>query len=426
MTVLVDLWATLLEAAPWLQSIEVYLINVWHVLLNLAPWLLLGSVAAGLLHGLVPRDLIQRHLTGRGGVLKAVLLGVPLPLCSCGVIPAGIGLKKDGASNGAAVGFITATPQTGVDSILVSAGFLGWPFAFAKVGAALVTGIACGLLTDRVSADSYSSEGTCAAVVEDSGSDSGQDAGAVVGEMVEHGVDLIRMIWGWLVFGVLLSAALTTLMPDNELATWTGAGVVGAFVLALLVSLPLYVCATASVPIAASLVVAGMPTGAAMVFLMAGPATNVATLGAVYRAFGVRVVGVYLSTIVIGSAAFGLLYETVIGDVVVGGQDMHEHMSWWAVASAVGLVLMLLYFALEDLSRLYRRRMVSDMVQQHTVSVQGMTCGGCASRLERHLLQVAGVEAVTISLEEGAATVSGQVDVEVIRGAVEQAGFSAA
>ena len=400
-----------------------YLENVWHVLLELAPWLLLGAVAAGLMHGLVPRDLIQRHLTGRGGVIKAVLLGVPLPLCSCGVIPAGIGLKKDGASNGAAVGFLTATPQTGVDSVLVSASFLGWPFALAKVGAAVVTGIASGLLTDAVSADSQGAEeadeGGC-------GSNPSDQGDVSAGDMVEHGVDLIRMIWGWLVFGVLLSAALTTLLPSEALAGWSSAGVVGAFALALLVSLPMYVCATASVPIAASLVAAGMPIGAAMVFLMAGPATNVATLGAVYRAFGSRVVGVYLGTIVIGSVAFGLLYESMFGSVVLGGSQEHEHMAWWAVLSAGLLVVMFLFFALDDLWRWSRRYMVSAQVQQHTVSVQGMTCGGCASRLERHLLQVDGVEAVTISLEEKAATVSGQVDVEVIRGAVEQAGFSAA
>ncbi|MCB9682994.1 MAG: permease [Alphaproteobacteria bacterium] len=114
---------------------------VWQILLELAPWLLLGAVVSGLLHALLPEGFVHRQLTGVWGVPKAVALGVPLPLCSCGVIPAGVGLKRDGASDGAAVAFLIATPQTGVDSILVSASFLGWPFALFKVGAAAVTAL---------------------------------------------------------------------------------------------------------------------------------------------------------------------------------------------------------------------------------------------------------------------------------------------
>ena len=107
--------------------------HLWSVTSNLAPWLLMGAALSGVIHVVLPHDFVRRHLTGRGSILKAVVLGVPLPLCSCGVIPAGLGLKKDGASDSAAVGLIS-TPQTGVDSVLVSAAFLGWPFAiFAKL-----------------------------------------------------------------------------------------------------------------------------------------------------------------------------------------------------------------------------------------------------------------------------------------------------
>jgi uncharacterized membrane protein YraQ (UPF0718 family)/copper chaperone CopZ len=400
--------------------LSIYLSAVWDVLLELAPWLLLGAVAAGLLHVLVPRDLIQRHLSGRGGVLKAVLLGVPLPLCSCGVIPAGIGLKRDGASNGAAIGFLTATPQTGVDSILVSASFLGWPFALAKVGAAVATGLTSGLLADAVSDNATST-------ITPPASAATASSGRGWGELVGHGVDLIRMIWGWLVFGVLLSAALTTFLPAGGLGGWEGAGMATAFALALVVSLPLYVCATASVPIAAALVAAGMPTGAAMVFLMAGPATNVATLGAVYRAFGGRIVGIYLGTIVIGSVAFGLLYEATLGAVTVSSvAGGHAHTAWWAQLAAVVLVGMIVWFIGED-ARLWlaRRRAAASAAAQVTVSVSGMTCGGCASRLERLMMQLDGVESVTVSLEPGSVTVAGAVSADGVREVVEQAGFQA-
>ena len=119
---------------------------LWQVMLALSPWLILGSLIAALLHAFVPSSMIQKQFHGVGGIFKAVVLGVPLPLCSCGVIPAGLGLKKDGASDGATVGFLISTPQTGVDSILVSASFLGWPFAIFKVVAAFATGIIGGLI----------------------------------------------------------------------------------------------------------------------------------------------------------------------------------------------------------------------------------------------------------------------------------------
>ena len=161
---------------------------------------------AGLLHGVFPPGFVRRHLGGRYRVLKAVALGVPLPLCSCGVIPAGIGLKADGASDGAAVGFITATPQTGVDSALVSAGLLGWPFALFKVLAALVTGLISGSWVDRGQPDSSLVVPASAPTQRPSAS-----------QMVAHGLDMLRMVWGWLVIGVLVSAALSTWLPADGL-----------------------------------------------------------------------------------------------------------------------------------------------------------------------------------------------------------------
>ena len=122
----------------------------WKVLCQLAPWLLLGMLLSGLLHVFLPAGFVRKKFQGAIGVVKAVLLGVPLPLCSCGVVPAGIGLKNQGASNGASVGFLISTPQTGVDSILVSASFFGWPFAFFKMAVAAITGVIGGWITDRV------------------------------------------------------------------------------------------------------------------------------------------------------------------------------------------------------------------------------------------------------------------------------------
>jgi uncharacterized membrane protein YraQ (UPF0718 family)/copper chaperone CopZ len=399
---------------------------LWSIWTELAPWLLLGAGVAGLLHGLLPPGFVQRQLSGTSGVVKAVLLGVPLPLCSCGVIPTGIGLREDGASNGAAVGFLTATPQTGVDSILVSASFLGWPFALTKVVAALVTGIAGGLLTERFGEPTPAPAGATVDL----------DASCAVARpgwrgMLDHGLELVQMIWGWLVVGVLISAALTTWLPADAFAGLsTAGGGALAFLVVLLASVPLYVCATASVPIAAALVATGMPTGAAMVFLMAGPATNVATLGAVWRAFGARTTAIYLTTIIAGSVGFGLGFEAVFGALDTSTVHAHaHHAAWWAQLSGVVLAGMVAWFAVQDAKSWLDRRRSEAMAQTETprvvVGVEGMTCGGCSSRLERLLNKAEGVEGATVELEAKRATVIGAISADKVKEIVENAGFEA-
>ena len=190
-----------------------FLTSLWDIMLALAPWLILGAALSGLIHVLLPSDFVRRHLTGRGSVVKAVMLGVPLPLCSCGVIPAGLGLKKDGASDGAAVGFLISTPQTGVDSVLVAAAFLGWPFAIFKLVAAAATGLLGGVLTEHLGGQRHELDGAA------DPSDSHARAGIAAG--VAHADDLIQSIWGWLAVGVVVSAAITTFLPANALASWT-------------------------------------------------------------------------------------------------------------------------------------------------------------------------------------------------------------
>ena len=395
---------------------------LWTITLDLAPWLLLGMAIAGLLHGLLPRDFVQRHLRGRGGVAKAVALGVPLPLCSCGVIPAGLGLRKDGASNGASVGFLISTPQTGVDSMLVSASFLGWPFALFKVAAAAVTGLVGGWVADRAAPTAAPESGGDSCSL-GSGSRS-------VRAMVDHALDILRSIWRWLVFGIVVSAAITAFVPDDFFSGLAEAGAVVPILATLLISLPLYVCATASVPIAAALVASGMPTGAALVFLMAGPATNVATIGAIYRGLGGRALTVYLTTIVGGSVVAGLLFDSLLASAVGHAVHVHQHTTWWSVLSAIALLVLMAWFAIDDLRRAWRKRSTAEPITGPggadvvEVPVSGMTCMNCVARLEKALRGTTGVEAVDVTLEPGHARVRGAVDRETVTRVIEDAGYA--
>ena len=393
-----------------------YLEQVWQIMLALAPWLFLGAAVSGIIHVLLPSNFVQRHLTGRGSILKSVMLGVPLPLCSCGVIPAGLGLKKEGASDGASVGFLISTPQTGVDSILVAAGFFGWPFALFKVGAAAITGVAGGWLTERWGGESIPWSGQV-----DHNHGHAQKGWRAA---VDHGEDLIRTIWGWLVIGVIISAAITTWIPTDGFASITVWGPIVTLLTVLLISLPLYVCATASVPIAASLVAGGFPTGGALVFLMAGPATNVATIGAIQGAFGKRILAIYLGTIILGSMGLGLLFDAFFQTTVMAGLGHHHGEPWWAIVSAIGLSALLVRYMVSDgLRWLDQRKIQPGSANQMTVQVGGLTCGGCVSKLETALRKTDGIDQAMVTLEPAQAVVSGNLSQHDLHLVIQKTGF---
>ena len=386
---------------------------IWQVWLQLSPWLLLGAAAAGLLHVLLPRDFARRQFRGFGGVGKAVALGVPLPLCSCGVIPAGLGLKKDGASNGAAVGFLISTPQTGVDSLLVSASFLGWPFTIFKCVSALLMGLVGGGITESLRTEAGGIERLAEATAPQS----------TIG-FFEHIIDVIRPIWKWIVFGVVASAAITVWIPPGAIAGWSSVHPALAGLAALTIALPLYVCATASVPIAAALIAQGMPTGAALVFLMAGPATNIATIGAVKRAFGGRVLSVYLATVIVGSVGLAYVYDAFIPFQALGSMT-HEHgHPWWAWASALVLGGLFLYFVFDDLRGTWLRRSAPAGPAVVTLDVEGLTCDNCVRKLERALRDADGVTSAMVNLEPGQATVEGSAPAADLEAVVRAAGYA--
>jgi uncharacterized membrane protein YraQ (UPF0718 family)/copper chaperone CopZ len=397
--------------------------EAWSVLLALAPWLLLGAALAGLLHVLVPPGFVRRRFRGYGGVVRAVALGVPLPLCSCGVIPAAIGLRRDGASRGAAIGFLVATPQTGVDSILVSASLLGWPFALWKVGSALVTGLVAGFLVEREDEDGAPAP---EAATPETTAPRGLRAG------IDHAVEVVRSIWRWIALGVAVSAVIGAWVPPASLAAVAELPAVLVMLATLAIAVPLYVCATASVPIAAMLVAGGFPPGAALVFLMAGPATNVATIGAVARGFGRRALVIYLSTIVIGSMALAWIFDAVLADTAAAHVHAHLHGegAWWEVTAAVVLVAALGWFALADLRRWSARSRAAApavaVLPTIEVGVVGMNCEGCVAHLEDTLRGAPGVVGCEVTLEPGRAIVRGDIDEAAVHELVRKAGYSPA
>jgi copper chaperone CopZ len=242
---------------------------------------------------------------------------------------------------------------------------------------------------------------------------------------VSHSLELLQSIWGWLVFGVVVSAAITAFMPQHALAGLATYGGLAAMGVTLVISVPLYVCATASVPIAAALVASGLPAGAALVFLMAGPATNVATLGAVYRTLGRRPLAIYLATIILGSIACGWAFQFVINTESTAVGHQHEMSNWWNIGSATVLALLIISFAAQDLLRLKRRWTPANLANGPTmeIGVAGMTCGSCVAKLERTLASDAHVNEARVTLEPGRVVVQGEISEARVHELIQQAGF---
>ena len=293
---------------------------------EMAPYLLLGFLIAGILRVFVPRTLYSRHLArpGMKSVMKAAALGVPLPLCSCGVIPTTVGLRREGASHGACTSFLIATPQTGVDSIAATYSLMGLPFAIVRPLAALFTAIFGGWLVnkytnkDEAMEDKDSSISECAHV-------KAEETGLLqkVKEALDYAfVEMMQDVGKWLVVGLLIAALITVAVPNEWLAALHDYKLLNMLIV-LAIAIPMYVCATGSIPIAVSLMAKGLTPGAGLVLLMAGPAVNSASMLVIGKVFGKRTLWLYLLSIIIGAMLFGL------------GIDYLLPGEWFAVKSGI-------------------------------------------------------------------------------------------
>lgn len=297
-----------------------------------APFLLFGLLAAGLLHVLLPQALIARWMGRRGmtGVVLAALIGVPLPVCSCGVVPITVELRRKGASQPASLSFLTTTPESSIDSILLTWGLMGPVMAIARPLAAFASAILGGALAMRLLPEPVPGEprspelgdgteagdccGSCDVV--EAPAEGAEPQGLwrrVFRPALRYGfVELLDDLAFWLVLGILAAGAVSALLPADLGALGLGGGI-GPMLLALVVGIPIYLCASASTPVAAALMAKGLGPGAALVFLLAGPATNVATVVLLVRTFGRRFVAIYLASVVTGALAAGLALEALVG-----------------------------------------------------------------------------------------------------------------
>ncbi len=291
------------------------IIDFWWTIAEMSPYLLFGFFVAGILSVLVSQRLVEKHLGGRGiwPLLKASLFGIPLPLCSCGVIPVSMSLRKHGASKGSTISFLLSTPQTGMDSVFVTLSLLGPLFAIFRPLAALVTGLVGGGLVDAFGRNREDENGTPQKSSDESSSSEKKTSRVAKG--LKYGfVTLPRDIGKAMLVGLVIAAVISALVPDGYFAEKLGTGIF-AMVVMMFLGIPVYVCATASVPVAAALILKGLTPGAALVFLMTGPATNAASFVTIWKVLGRVTAITYLATVAGCAILGGILLDYIAAGV---------------------------------------------------------------------------------------------------------------
>ena len=380
-----------------------FLEALWQLSLAMAPYILFGLFFAGILHEIIPDSIVTRHLGSDtvGSVVKSTLFGIPLPVCSCGVIPLATSIKKSGASKGATLSFLISTPITGVDSILATYGIFGWIFTLYRIATSMLIAITAGIFTNffdrneentkeerdnksaanklafgavgvqhptatafapkiNTAAPTFSALSTQPSTLSSEKETSCCSSGSCCDSETQKGfsftaamkyafVTLLGDIAKPLFWGLILGALITVVIPNNlskvlQNYQWL------SYLIVIAIAIPMYVCATASLPIAAGLMLSGVSAGAAFVFLSAGPATNTVTIGVVKKMLGTKSLLIYLGTIVVGSILFGLGLDAIFNASQIDPTaliHMEEHGGILAVISSVVLWGLVLWFMLK-------------------------------------------------------------------------------
>jgi uncharacterized protein len=309
------------------------LLQSWTILMESSVFILFGLIVSGLLRVFLNPGSVSRHL-GQGrfrSVFKASLMGIPIPLCSCGVLPAAAALKKQGANNGAVTSFMISTPESGVDSIAITYALMDPIMTVVRPVAAFVTAFTAGISENLLGKPELTRPVVPDLTCPVDGCCDGKNCRPEVhrnhhrfGEKISAGFRFaFTDVWGdlavWFLFGLLLSGIITVMIPESVFSRYMGGGF-GAMLIMLGVGVPIYICATASTPIAAALILQGVSPGAALVFLMTGPATNVTSLTVLTRVLGRRATGIYLAAIALCAVGFGLLVDWVYAAMGVSAQ----------------------------------------------------------------------------------------------------------
>lgn len=406
--------------------------EVIHLINEMSPYLLLGFLLAGVMHAFLPGAYYTRFLGKRsfGSVVNAALFGIPLPLCSCGVIPTAMSLRKEGASKGATVSFLIATPQTGVDSIIATYSLMGFPFAIVRPLAALCTALFGGALVNC--SDKDEAAATCQGNACRAASPKKSFLSRCVEALKYAYVEMMEDIGKWLVVGLVVAGLITVLVPEGWFSIFQG-NTLASMLLVLAIAMPMYVCATGSIPIAVALMLKGLTPGAALVLLMAGPACNFASMIVVRKVLGMKTTLVYMLSIVAGAIGFGCIVDWLqfsgnvdfLSHLTMQHACCHEPDSWFAwTCTAALLVLLVNALVISKFKSDKKEENTSTAMSTQIYHIEGMNCNHCRMSAEKALLGVEGVTAASVDLASKEARIEGTASEESLSKAISEIGFT--
>lgn len=415
--------------------------NALYVLaIDMGFYMVIGLLLVTLFNVLIKKEWISKQL-GSGSlwsIIKASILGVPLPLCSCGVVPTGMYLKEQGASDASTASFLISTPQTGVDSIAATYGLMGITFAWFRPVAAFISGIIGGIMVKWFGKTKSLPTQENAAVCED-----GNCAPPVDKTKLPFNVrlknsfiyafgDFVGDIAYHFIVGLIVAALITVLIPADFLVSIGLDSGILAMLVMIIVGAPMYICSTSSIPIALSLIAKGLSPGTAFVFLFMGPFTNVATISILGKKLGSRTTIIYLVSAAISAIGFGYLLDFLIGNLnlpfvaSMGNYAHTENIAWYKIVLGVAFTALIIFhvgrniFASVKSARAKRQTKGDYLV----FNIKGMTCDGCSGAIKTALLNTKGVKNAEVSLEEKSAKVWGDFDAQAIIDIIEKKGYT--
>lgn len=427
--------------------------EVFNLVNAMSPYLLLGFLFAGILHAFIPGAIYSRYLSGHGfrSVFYATLFGIPLPLCSCGVIPTAMSLRREGASKGATVSFLIATPETGVDSIAATYSLMGLPFAIVRPISAFFTSLFAGYLVNFFDNDNEKPATTKAETMEGKNEEHNThchcgDAAnhhhsflGKVREALHYGfVEMLGDIGKWLFIGLLIAGLITVFVPESLFEVFKDNTLL-SMLLVLCIAIPMYICATGSIPIAVALIMKGLTPGAALVLLMAGPACNMASILVINKVLGKKTLILYLLSIITGAVIAGTIIDQLpkewfMPTLMLSAHCEGDASAWINYASTIALCLLFINVLWQRFKHPHSHCHSEGHAHTHQpnnnsnikeVIIKGMNCSHCRANATKALLSIPGITSVDIDLATGRAQISGETSLEAIQEALASLGFSA-
>ena len=411
--------------------LNIFVKELWSLCVEMAPYILLGMLASGIISVFINSDMIFKHIGPKDftSTLKSTLFGVPLPLCSCGVIPVAATLRESGASKGSTVSFLVSTPQTGVDSVFLTYGMLGPVFALFRPIAAFVSGILSGVVINNFDEDEHHHIRE-----EDLEKNNQLQIKDKIISGFKYGfISLPADIVVPLFKGLLVAAAISIFLPPDYIANHFTSNIYVQFFTMLVISIPFYVCATASIPVAVALMAKGISPGAAFIFLMAGPATNASSIAVIKNILGAKTLYLYLALISFSAIFFGFIFDLFFIDTAFTIPDMlHHHDHGSGIDTLLGFVFMITLIN-AYISRFKENKhvnhsndvLLNESFSQKQIIVDGMTCGHCKESVESVLNAFESVKKASVDLISGKVLIEG-VDIEIdeIKEKITSRGFS--